>query len=101
GVVVLRRRLVAPDPFEDAADRVLVEPLDGVFEGVADADDVDHRLHLGAGLRGGYRAVDGAEAAPEAEDMAEIVEMAFAGAVEEAAEILKGVDDVPLRKREE
>src|SRR5262245_43247156 len=79
GIVVLWCALLAPDPFENAADRVLVNALDGIFDRVADTDDVDHRLDFGAGLRRrGQRAVDGAEAAPETEDMAEIVEMAFA-----------------------
>ena len=100
--LVLRRALLAPDPFEHAPNGVLIKSLDGVFGGVADADHVDHGLDLRERLcRCGHRAVDGAEALPEPEDMAEIVEMAFAGAIEEAAEILEGIDDVPFGEGEE
>ena len=54
-----------------AADGVLVKSLDGVFDGIADADDVDHRLDVGAGFPAvRHRAVDGAEAPPESEDVA-------------------------------
>src|SRR5262249_35088972 len=88
GIVILGRALFAPDPFEHAADGVLVKSLDGVLDRIADADHVDHRLYFGTGLgRGSQCPVDGAEAAPKAEDMAEIVEMALARAIEEAAEI--------------
>src|SRR5262249_8867759 len=59
------------------------------------------RLRFRAGFGGrGKRTVDGAEAAPEAEDVAEIVEVAFAIPVEEAAKILEGINDVPLGERE-
>ena len=103
GVVILRGALLAPDPFEDAPDGVFVKSLDGVFGGIADADDVDHGLDVGQGLAGHWRhgAVDGAEAAPESKNMSEIVEMAFAGAIEKTAEILEGVDDVPFGEGEE
>ena len=100
--LVLRRALLAPDPFEHAADGVLIKSLDGVFDGIADADDVDHRLYFGQRFsRRRHGAVDGAETPPEPEDVAEIVEMAFAGAIEEAAEILEGIDDVPFGEGEE
>src|SRR5207237_8156642 len=100
--LVLGRALLAPDPFEQAPNGVFVKSLDRVFGGVADADHVDHGLHFGQRLAGyGYRAVDGAEALPEPEDMTEIFEMAFAGAIEEAPEILEGIDDVPFGEGEE
>src|SRR5439155_3164578 len=100
--LVLRRALLAPDPFEHATNGVLIKSLDRVFGGVTDADHVDHGLDLRERLAGcGHRAVDGAEALPEPEDMTEIVEMAFAGAVEEAAEILERIDDVPFGEGEE
>src|SRR2546421_201922 len=99
--LVLRRALLAPDPFEHATNGVLIKPLDRIFGGVADADHVDHGLHFGQRLTGrGYRAVDGAEALPEPEDMTEVVETAFAGAIEEAAEIFKRIDDVPFGEGE-
>ncbi len=41
------------------------------------------------------------QALPEPEDVTEIVKMAFAGAIEEAAEILEGIDDVPFGEGEE
>src|SRR5438105_665410 len=74
---------LAPDPFENTTDGVFVKSLDGVFGRVADADHVDHRLHVGERLAARrHGAVDGAKALPESEDMSEIVEVAFARAVE-------------------
>src|SRR5256884_4397614 len=101
GIVILRRAFFAPDPFEHASDGVFVETFDRVFGGIADADDVDHRLDLGAGFGGRrHRAVDGAKTSPEAENVPEIIEVAFAGTVEETPKVLERVDDVPFGKGE-
>src|SRR4029079_18833837 len=79
GIFILRRARLAPDPFEYAADRVLVKALDGIFGRVADADHVDHGLDIGQRfIARRYGLVDGAEAAPEPENMSEIIEVAFA-----------------------